>query len=511
MKRRYVYPGEIPRALDFLDVQKNTLVGLARLGEDLLFGATDPANATTKTLVAGFAPTYPGGLSLGLARGNVYTMAVVDSGVFGDAGTDTRVVLHQGEGDASVVTVGAAPGAGLSRIDLIQVQRIEADQNPAVLLYYNSANTAQALLGPGGLGTPEYLDRAQAIVISVKAGTAAASPVAPTADAGWSPLFLVTVPNGTVNLTSGNVAVDPLAPFVAGLTQQHHTGAPGSAPKIDLTTEVQGLLPTSNLAPLAITDTTGNLPTTRISGQLPASQVDDSFATGTDVQAYMDARRNYRGVVANVAARNALTNLANGDWVVILDNGSGDTEAQWYELGTLTWAAFSGTGGGGTGMDAKIHGPFTMIDGQTVVTLPETYDIVGKVLHVLRDGVGLYQNVHWTPTTTTTFTFSAGFESFAGEQVLVLEFEPGTGGGGGPSNYLEELASGTVDSTDGVNGNGTFTVTTAMLLSPAPQVLISGAILLTAGVHYNISGNQVIFVSGAKPTVGESVLVKYYY
>lgn len=504
MKRRYVYPGEIPRALDFLDVQKNTLVGLARLGEDLLFGATNPANATTKTLVAGFAPTYPGGMSIGLARGNVYTMAVLDSAAFGDASTDSRVVLHQGEGDASVVTVGAAPGVGLSRIDLIQVQRIEADQNPAVLLYYNSANTAQALLGPGGLGSPEYQDRAQAIVLNVKVGTPNASPVAPTADAGWTPLFRVTVPNGTVALTSGNVAVDPLAPFVAGLTHQHHTGAPGSAPKIDLTTEVQGLLPAGNIN----TVTAG-----QITGSLPASQVDDSYAFGTDVQGYMDTRRHYRGVVANLTARNALTNLTHGDWVVILDNGSGETEAQWYSTGTLTWAAFSGTGGGGGGggTTVKIHGPFVQTGGQTVVTLPETYDNAVKTLHVLRDGVGLYEGVHWTATSTTTITFGAAFASFVGEEVLIIEFENAAPGGGGGGSYAEEVATGVVDSTDGVNGNGTFTVTNTILLSPPPQVWISGAILLTSGVHYNISGAQVIFVSGAKPTVGEYILVKYYY
>jgi len=242
-----VFGGQIPRTLDTLTIQRNALVALSRLAEDLLLGETDADNVTYPVLVAGFKPAYPGNMNVNFGAGRVYEQAAVDTGTFGSAGVDARLVYQQGEYEASSLTFAAAPATvGHSRIDLVQVTRAEVDENGAVLLYYNSAQPNVPLNGPAGNNAAQSQDRTQKATLAIKQGTSGVSPVAPTADAGYTALFYVTIANGQTTITAPNVTQVATAPFIAGLTSQHHTGAPGSAPKIDLTTEVTGDLPAAN-------------------------------------------------------------------------------------------------------------------------------------------------------------------------------------------------------------------------------------------------------------------------
>lgn len=318
-KRRIVYGGQVPRALDILENARNWLVATGRGFMDTFRSNVDPALNTYPTLVAGFTPTYPGGTQLTLAAGRIYSYQAVDATAYGEDPIDARQVYQQGEAEIQTLTFGAAPGAGLTRIDIVQVRYLQQDTDPAVLLYYNSENPDEPLSGPGGNNNPDNQNRSELAVVQVKAGTASGSPVAPTPDAGFSLLFTITVPNGLTNIASGNVAPNTSL-FLAGLLSQHHLGLPGTAPKIDLTSEVQN--------------------------SLPGTQVADSG--GTTAQAVFNRTRSDRGSVADFTARDALANKTDLDFVVVGDDGSGNTVLQRYKSASTTWVTIATTGGTGT-------------------------------------------------------------------------------------------------------------------------------------------------------------------
>ncbi len=264
MNGRTTFPGEIPKDTDILQPQRNAMYALGCLLADLLQSTLNPADSLHPSLVSGFKPSFPGGLVVAVEQGSIFKYTNTDA-VFGSLSADTRQVLHQGLADAQNLTFAAPPGAGLSRIDLVQVKYEVINDGAVVNQYYNSANPAIPLNGPGGLGATDNVDHRHAATVAIKAGTAATTgtQAAPTADAGYTPLFEVTIATGLVNIVTGNVVASATAPFLAGLTTKHHTGALGSAPKIDLTTEVQGVLPAAN----------GGVTTIASGGSLPTAAV----------------------------------------------------------------------------------------------------------------------------------------------------------------------------------------------------------------------------------------------
>lgn len=247
MHRRLNYAGAIPRTLDHADPQTDILVGLSNLAQDILLSNTDPRSNTAITLVAGFKPSFPGGMSVSIEAGRAYVFAAVDVTAFGDKAPDSRVIMHQGQGEAKALNFAAAPATvGESRIDLVQV-RLQTVDDTLQVLDYSSGVVGQPLKGPGGSNTAQATRRAELADVSIKQGAAGVTPVAPTPDAGYAAMFRVTIPSGKVSLVAGDLTVDPTAAFIAGLTEKHHTGEPGAAPKIDLTTEVQNVLPLANI------------------------------------------------------------------------------------------------------------------------------------------------------------------------------------------------------------------------------------------------------------------------
>ena len=248
MDRRLVYPGELPASLDVLDPQVFSLEAMSNLAWDVMLSTLNPSASAAKVLAAGFKPSFPGGMQVKLDAGRVYSMLPIDATAFSVSGVNERVVLQQGKSDGATLSFAAAPAtAGHSRIDLIQVALLQQDTNFAVLPYYNSANPEEPLPGPDGTGEAQPLDRKVVAQLPVKSGVPAASPVAPAPDAGNAALFYVTVANGVTVLTSAHVTVPANAAFIGGLTSQHHTGAPGSAPKLVLGNETQGNLPSVQL------------------------------------------------------------------------------------------------------------------------------------------------------------------------------------------------------------------------------------------------------------------------
>lgn len=203
MDRGIVYPGSIPLDTDILAPQKNAMVGLGWLAQAVL-------GATTLASGLGCVPTGPASLQVVVNPGAIFTQGNTDTAAYGSLGADTtHQLVKQGLLlDAATLSCPAPGTAGQSINYLIEAQYQDVDDTPVVLPYYNAANPALAWSGPGNSGTPQNTFRRGKCVVQVKAGTAAAtgSQVTPSADAGWTGLWVVTVANGQTTIVGGNIA-----------------------------------------------------------------------------------------------------------------------------------------------------------------------------------------------------------------------------------------------------------------------------------------------------------------
>ncbi len=261
--RVIVYAGQLAQSTDFLLDSRDSLYGMSRMMEHVLRGQTDPAeNSATPPvplqLFSGLTPSVPGAdLNVHFDYGGVYGLLPVDATGMGGLGADPRLVYQQGLIDSFIVNFPATAPAGQVTVYLVQGKLdIVEPMSVVPLLYYNSANPLMPLNGQGGDGLNQPISRNPTITISRKTGPTGASPVCPAPDAGYVGLYAVFVPNGAtvLHVTGGSknvFVVDQVVspqpnPFIAGLNSQHHLGLPGSAPKIDLGSEVQGVLPLVN-------------------------------------------------------------------------------------------------------------------------------------------------------------------------------------------------------------------------------------------------------------------------
>jgi hypothetical protein len=249
VNRRFVYPGQIPRDKDILTAQTETMRLVGNLLADVLDSEIDTTSDTYVTRLGGFVPSYLGTMNMTLGAGRIYEFGALDTTAFGSVTADSRTLFRVGQTDAQTLSFAAAPAtAGWSRIDLVQVKLDYLDTNNTVLLYYNSANPSQPYSGVGNNNVAQSQDRVLNATVAIKAGTAALSPTAPTPDAGYVALYHMTIAQGQTAVAAGNISLATNCALLAGLGKQHHTGAVGSAPKIQLNgaSEVQGVLPLAN-------------------------------------------------------------------------------------------------------------------------------------------------------------------------------------------------------------------------------------------------------------------------
>ncbi|MFZ6727327.1 gp53-like domain-containing protein [Undibacterium sp. MH2W] len=211
MDRQIVYPGAIPLETDLLNTNKFSMIGLAKLAAALL---------GTSTTVNGFTcvPMTPANMSVQLTPGEIYSLAPIDSTPYSSLPSDaTHQILKQGIlMDAVTLACPAPSTSGFSINYLIQVQYSDSDTNQSVLPYYNASNPSQAYAGPSNSGVAQNTIRKGVVSYQAKAGLAAAtgSQVTPTADSGYTGLFVVTVTNGQASITSSNIALAANAPFI---------------------------------------------------------------------------------------------------------------------------------------------------------------------------------------------------------------------------------------------------------------------------------------------------------
>lgn len=276
MNRVLIYSTEQLRLYDLLEMAKHPLVSEGYVVADLL-------GLGSSNMVAGFAPTYNSNLTITFGTGRLYTLQVVDATIYGGTpgglAADSNIIAQSAENAIQTLTFSTASlSSGQALYALVEVSYaqndvIEAsDPTSGLLTYLNPSNPTVPWIGPNNTGVTQPTTRAAQAVLTIKYGSPATSgaQVPPSVDVGNVPLYLVTLSFGQTSITSANVVVAgpsvavnvpsnyPAAPFIAGLLNSHHSGTPGQAPQIKLTSEVQGTLPLGNLPTSA---TAGNLPT----------------------------------------------------------------------------------------------------------------------------------------------------------------------------------------------------------------------------------------------------------
>ena len=210
MDRNIVYPGAIPLDTDVLRAAQNTMVA---------FGAIAAAMLGSAVVVDGLACAPAGGLTVQIGPGSIFQALPLEATPYGSLPADTSdsvVKCGINTQPVTTATLSAPGGVGQAINYLIEAQLLEADTGSVVLPYYNAANPAVAFSGPSNSGGAQNTLRTQRVSLQVKAGAAAAtgSQATPGADAGWVPLWIVTVNNGAVSLAGGNIAQHPQAPFI---------------------------------------------------------------------------------------------------------------------------------------------------------------------------------------------------------------------------------------------------------------------------------------------------------
>lgn len=205
------YTQALGRSTDFLQAQQDMMIGLAWEAQ---------ATLGTSTVVDGFtcAPTTPASLVVNLGAGAIYQLANLEATTWSSlpANTASSIVKQGLMQSVDPITLAPPSTVGYSQCFLIEVQYADLDTTPTLLPYYNSSNPSQPYQGPSNSGVSQNTARLGIASVQVKAGIAAAtgSQVAPSPDAGWTGLFVITLSNGQTTITSGNIAAYSPSSFI---------------------------------------------------------------------------------------------------------------------------------------------------------------------------------------------------------------------------------------------------------------------------------------------------------
>lgn len=268
MNRSIIYDQAQGRDYDVLNGWREGLYGLGQATLNLLGSAS--------TVIGGFAatPTGPTSLTINVAAGEIFETTSVDATAYGSLAPDASQTMQIGHADAqALVLTTAGLSSGQSRWALVQATFTQVDDIPAddpnggLLAYLDATNPAgPPWSGPDNTGVTQPTRRKAVATVSVIYGVVAATgtEVPPNPSANNVPLYLIDLAFGQTTVSAGQILVAgpsvganvpnnyQQAPFLAGLLNSHHSGGAGQAPKIDLTKEVQGVLPMTNLPSLRI-------------------------------------------------------------------------------------------------------------------------------------------------------------------------------------------------------------------------------------------------------------------
>jgi len=223
--RVIVYTNQVPYEQDILRTNLYQLVDVANLAETVLgTGIGNP------TLARGLpcTPISPPGMSVVIGPGVFYSFQFLDATAYGVLPVDTNVNHMQYKQGINLnpqtfATPAPVTAPGDSQIYLIQGEFQTQDVNNVSRPYFNSADPTMPIFNSN------YDTREDLVFLSVKAGTPAPSPVAPTPDAGFTALYYVTVAYGQTSVISGNITVAPGAPFITESLTQKISASSGDA------------------------------------------------------------------------------------------------------------------------------------------------------------------------------------------------------------------------------------------------------------------------------------------
>ncbi|MDR6381842.1 hypothetical protein [Paraburkholderia caribensis] len=231
MRRVETYVGQQVYEWLFSSQAQHTMTAIAKLCAAML-GTSVTVNGL------GCTPTTPASMTVQIAPGELYQLESLEATTCGTLPADTtHQILKQGiRLDTFTTGTFAAPvTSGQSINYLIEAQYQDSDlsldpttgNSPVVLQFYNSANPTSPWSGPNNSGSTSNTFRDGAIAYQIKAGVAATTgtQVTPTPDAGWTGLWVVTVPFGASSLTATNISQYAGAPILPnGILQSILTG-----------------------------------------------------------------------------------------------------------------------------------------------------------------------------------------------------------------------------------------------------------------------------------------------
>lgn len=340
MDRTIVYAEEQARDYDYLSGQRDAVIGLGLSTQDLL-GSLVP-------VVSGFAasPTGPTSLVVNLAAGRIYQQAPVDGSAYGSLAPDSDVITQQGDAAAQTLTFTTAGlTSGQSRWALVEVGFSQVDAIPAndpdsgVLLFFNVDNPDQPFIGPNNSGAALNTAREGVAVVKIVYGNVASTgaETPPNAESGFVGVYLIDIAFGQTTISGGQILTAgpsvgtgvpsnyPNAPFLAGLLASHHGGVNGQAPKINLATETQGVLPMANLP---VTSTAGKI----AAGYSYAGNPNGHVAGVAAVAGTSPADQCEDTTTATLYLCTTTGNAASAVWTAVGGTGS---------VGTIAWGGTS--------------------------------------------------------------------------------------------------------------------------------------------------------------------------
>ncbi len=237
MDRIIEYPMEQIVVDDFLNQRVADMIALGKLISALL---------GTQTAVEGLActPTSPASMNVLVAPGQIFFLEAVDTTTYGDLSPTANIFGHNIAANAATImkqglilsettfALSAPSTSGDSVNYLISAEYQDVDTQNVVLNYYNASNPGQPFQGPNNSGTAQPTLRQGKCVLTLTAGTAAATgtqqtPAVPSGNVG---LYVITVEYGQTSITSSNISVYPGAPFLSQKLFNFMSGGPITIP-----------------------------------------------------------------------------------------------------------------------------------------------------------------------------------------------------------------------------------------------------------------------------------------
>ena len=278
MDRVQNYNLQTPLTADDLNKERDyTAIALGKIVSALLGQGTVVSDLAATAVASTTVPTVQ------LSDGQLYELATLDPTAFGSLPVKSfpsiATVMKQGlllasRGDTNTFELTPPGTSGESIIYLLEAQYADLDTDTQTITLYNVSDPTN----PTTATQPRV--REGTISFVLKAGIASSSPTAPSADAGYVPLYNIEVAYGQTVLSQSNITVASGAPFLS----QKLFGLMNGSGTVDVPALTASGLITANDG-IDVTGGTLTVPNATANNQPVALGQDFAAVTGT-LQAY---------------------------------------------------------------------------------------------------------------------------------------------------------------------------------------------------------------------------------